>query len=151
MKKRIIIGFILSVSFLSACTKNEPQPSSSSVVESTESSPTITESQAKPSEKSAIDKEEFLMADVKDLTEVSTGGEESSEFTIGFATDASYEEVKAFYKDLIEKLGVTEVTEQSSDEEETWAIFGKYNDAILQITVGPQEDNRYVLIMSYVQ
>lgn len=152
----MLVSAVFSLFLLSACTKKESPQSSPPVVESSEmmeeSSEDAKEDAASPkSEGSAIDKEEFLMDDVMDLTEVSNGGEDSPEFTIGYATKNSYEEVKAFYQDLIKKLGVTEVTEQSSDEEETWVIFGSYNGAILQITVGPQEDNRYVLIMSYVQ
>ena len=152
----MLVSAVFSLFLLSACTKKESPQSSPPVVESTEmmeeSSEDAKEDAASPkSAGSAIDKEEFLMDDVMDLTEVSNGGEDSPEFTIGYATKNSYEEVKAFYQDLIKKLGVTEVTEQSSDEEETWVIFGSYNGAILQITVGPQEDNRYVLIMSYVQ
>ncbi|MEG0294922.1 hypothetical protein [Enterococcus sp.] len=156
MKKVMLVSAVFSLFLLSACTKKESPQSSTPVVESSEmmeeSSEDAKEDAASPkSAGSAIDKEEFLMDDVMDLTEVSNGGEDSPEFTIGYATKNSYEEVKAFYQDLIKKLGVTEVTEQSSDEEETWVIFGSYNGAILQITVGPQEDNRYVLIMSYVQ
>ena len=152
----MLVSAVFSLFLLSACTKKESPQSSPPVVESTEmmeeSSEDAKEDAASPkSAGSAIDKEEFLMDDVMDLTEVSNGGEDSPEFTIGYATKNSYEEVKAFYQALIKKLGVTEVTEQSSDEEETWVIFGSYNGAILQITVGPQEDNRYVLIMSYVQ
>lgn len=152
----MLVSAVFSLFLLSACTKKESPQSSTPVVESSEmmeeSSEDAKEDAASPkSAGSAIDKEEFLMDDVMDLTEVSNGGEDSPEFTIGYATKNSYEEVKAFYQDLIKKLGVTEVTEQSSDEEETWVIFGSYNGAILQITVGPQEDNRYVLIMSYVQ
>lgn len=152
----MLVSAVFSLFLLSACTKKESPQSSPPVVESSEmmeeSSEDAKEDTASPkSAGSAIDKEEFLMDDVMDLTEVSNGGEDSPEFTIGYATKNSYEEVKAFYQDLIKKLGVTEVTEQSSDEEETWVIFGSYNGAILQITVGPQEDNRYVLIMSYVQ
>ena len=152
MKKVMLVSAVFSLFLLSACTKKVSPQSSTSVVESSEMMEESSEDVASPkSEGSAIDKEEFLMDDVMDLTEVSNGGEDSPEFTIGYATKNSYEEVKAFYQALIKKLGVTEVTEQSSDEEETWVIFGSYNGAILQITVGPQEDNRYVLIMSYVQ
>lgn len=148
----MLVSAVFSLFLLSACTKKVSPQSSTSVVESSEMMEESSEDVASPkSEGSAIDKEEFLMDDVMDLTEVSNGGEDSPEFTIGYATKNSYEEVKAFYQALIKKLGVTEVTEQSSDEEETWVIFGSYNGAILQITVGPQEDNRYVLIMSYVQ
>lgn len=156
-----MVSSVLSLFLLSSCAKDESPKSSAPVVDSSEmmeeqsgempAAAEEKENDDKKSGNSAIDKEEFLMDDVMDLTEVSNGGEDSPEFTIGYATKNSYEEVKAFYQDLVKELGVTEVTEQSSDEEETWAIFGSYDGAILQITVGSQEENRYVMVMSYIQ
>lgn len=154
MKKVILFSSVVSLLVLGACAKNESPSSDPSVAESSEvlaDQSLPVEEKPKKSGSSSIGKDEFLMDDVRDLTEVASGGEGSSEFTIGYATSHTFDEVRAFYQALIEKLEVTGVSEQISAEEETWAIFGTYGDAILQITVGPQEENRYVMIMSYVQ
>lgn len=157
LKKKSLVGVLaLSLIVLGACTKTQPEiPSETSV--STE----VSEARASESEvsvenpasekiKSSIDQEQFLLENIWDLTEQKTGGVESNEFTIGFVTDATYEEAKTYYQELVKELAVEGITEIGNDSEESWSLIGTYHgDMTLQITIGPQEDNQYIMILSY--
>ncbi|MHC5268830.1 hypothetical protein ACYSNO_06605 [Enterococcus sp. LJL98] len=158
MKKKSFVGMLaLSLILLGACTKNpseapvEQSQASTQISEAMVSEPEESEEMpALEKKQSAIDQEQFLLDNVWDLTEQTTGGAESNEFTIGFVTDATYEEAKSYYQELVKALAVEGITEIGNDSEESWSLIGTYDGGMtLQITIGPQEDNQYIMILSY--